>query len=272
MNMYGLFRFADFELDVDRYALRRAGHEIRLERLPMDLLILLASRGGRLIGREEIVRSLWGGNVFRDTENGINTAVRKIRIALGDNSGCPQYVKTVKGKGYRLDGISPVSLEEATARRSPAVRVLVLPFTNITDDGAQDSFCDALADETSAMLGTVQPEHVMVIARTTAARYRRTEKSVGEIGRELAVSYVLEGSLTREGERLRILAQLIRCADQVQIWSRAYEPVARGVLDIQKEIGTAIVADVTPTLARASANYAQPQGSNAIVRQDDFAM
>ncbi len=248
MKTPGLVRFSDFELDVDRYQLRRAGEEVRLEHKPMELLIILATRGGELVPRAEIVRALWGANSFRDTENGLNTVVRKIRIALNDDPVNPQYVKTVKGKGYRLDGIEAPSPAESQPGPTPAVRVIVLPFANMTGDAAQDSFCDALAAETSATLGALKPGRLMVIARTTAARYRRTEKSIAEIARELAVDYVLEGSLTQEGQRFRILAQLIRCADQVQVWSHAYEPMSRSVLDIQKEIGAALVAEVAPTL------------------------
>ncbi|WP_206996118.1 winged helix-turn-helix domain-containing protein [Trinickia mobilis] len=249
MGTHALVRFADFELDIERYQLRRAGHEVRLEHLPMELLILLASRQGELISRADIIRTIWGGNVFRDTDNGINTAIRKIRIALGDDPANPQYVKTIKGKGYRLDGIEPPALDASPAQ-APAVRVLVLPFANMTGDPAQDDFCDALANETSATLGMVKPEQLVVIARTTAARYRRTGKSIAEIARELAVDYVIEGSLARDGRRVRILATLIRCADQVQIWSRAHEPAAQGALDIQREVGAALAADITPALTK----------------------
>jgi DNA-binding winged helix-turn-helix (wHTH) protein len=178
MKTQGLIRFADFELDIERYELRRAGEEIRLERLPMELLILLGGRAGELVPRVEIVRTLWGGNAFRDTENGINTAIRKIRIALGDDPVSPRYVRTVKGKGYRLDGAEPPSAVEEPDRYAPPVRVIALPFANMTGDPAQDSFCEALAAETSATLGTLRPERLMVIARTTAARYRQTDKTI----------------------------------------------------------------------------------------------
>lgn len=85
MKTSGLVRFSDFELDIDRCQLRRAGQEVRLEHKPMELLILLAERGGELVARAEIVRALWGPNSFRDTENGLNTVVRKIRIALDED-------------------------------------------------------------------------------------------------------------------------------------------------------------------------------------------
>lgn len=248
MKTHEPIRIGDVELDVERYELRRAEQRIRLERLPMELLIFMASRGGELVTRADIVRVLWSGNAFRDTDNSINTAIRKIRIALGENPDDPKYLLTIKGKGYRLDGVrrSPAQLQAA----APAdIRVLVLPFENKSGDPIQDGFCDALADETSANIGMLHAEQIYVIARTTAASYRRSNKSIAQMAHELAVDYVLEGSLAREGGRVRVLAQLIRCTDQAQVWGRAYEPVASSTLDMQKEVGSALAQDVLPTLA-----------------------
>src|SRR5436309_2618474 len=113
-------QFGGFVLDVGRYELSRAGKPVRLERIPMDLLILLVREKGRLISREEIIERLWGKNLFFDTDNSINTAIRKIRNALGDNAGNPQYVETVLGKGYRFKGqtlvgpsVEPVPIERS---------------------------------------------------------------------------------------------------------------------------------------------------------------
>ena len=248
MKTHEPITIGNVELDIERYELRRAGQHIRLERLPMELLIFMVSRGGELVTRADIVRTLWRGNAFRDTDNSINTAIRKIRIALGENPDDPKYLLTIKGKGYRLDGVRTSSAQPLSAAPA-AVRVLVLPFENKSGDPTQDSFCDALADETSANIGMLHPEQIYVIARTTAARYRRSNKSIAEMAHELAVDYVLEASITRDGGRVRILAQLIRCTDQAQIWGRAYEPVAQGALDSQKEVGTALARDVSPTLA-----------------------
>jgi TolB-like protein len=219
----------------------------------MELLIFMVSRGGELVTRGDIVRVLWSGNAFRDTDNSINTAIRKIRIALGENPDDPKYLLTIKGKGYRLDGVR-TSPAQPLAAVPAAVRVLVLPFENKSGDPTQDSLCDALADETSANIGMLHPEQIYVIARTTAASYRGSNKSIAQMAHELTVDYVLEGSLTREGGRVRILAQLIRGTNQAQVWSRAYEPAANGALDIQKEIGTALAREVSPTLAAQQQN------------------
>src|ERR1700720_2882094 len=91
-----------FVLDVGRYQLTCAGKPVRMERIPMDLLILLVRENGRLVSRDEIIERLWGKNVFFDTDNGINTAIRKIRRALGEDPEIPHYIETVPGKGYRF--------------------------------------------------------------------------------------------------------------------------------------------------------------------------
>src|SRR5262249_22982856 len=104
-----VLEFGEFELDCSRFELRRNGHALRLERQPLELLILLATSGGRLVTREEIARLLWPSEVFVDTEHGINTAIRKIRHALREAPYSPRFLETVTGKGYRFTGATPKS-------------------------------------------------------------------------------------------------------------------------------------------------------------------
>lgn len=106
LHMSGRFRFGDFELDVAAYALRQNGLSVKLEKIPMDVLILLVRKAGILVNRAEIQAALWGPDVFVEHDSGINTAVRKIRRALGDDSDRPRFLETVVGKGYRF--IAPV--------------------------------------------------------------------------------------------------------------------------------------------------------------------
>ena len=100
--LVNLIQFDEFALDCDRYELLRAGRPIKLEKIPMELLILLARKDGNLVTRQEIIERLWGKDVFVDTEHGINTAIRKIRMALKDDPEKPRFVQTVTGKGYRF--------------------------------------------------------------------------------------------------------------------------------------------------------------------------
>ncbi len=104
----GTFHFGEFVLDVAAYELRRNGRRVRLERQPLDLLILLIGRRGQLVSRSEIVDALWGKDVFVDVENGVNTAIRKLRQALRDSPDAPTFIETVPGKGYRF--IAPVEV------------------------------------------------------------------------------------------------------------------------------------------------------------------
>src|SRR5258707_13559885 len=96
------YKFGEFELDCARYQLRRNGRILKLERMPMELLILLAEKDGNVVSRQEIIERLWGKDVFVDTEHGINTAIRKIRSALREDAERPRFVQTVLGKGYRF--------------------------------------------------------------------------------------------------------------------------------------------------------------------------
>ena len=118
-----VIKFDEFELDLGRYELRRQGQPLKLEKIPMELLILLAERQGQLVTRDEIIKRLWGDNVYVDTRQGINTAIRKIRLALKDDPDDPRVLLTVVGKGYRL--VAPVTTlesarDEARADLEPA--------------------------------------------------------------------------------------------------------------------------------------------------------
>jgi DNA-binding winged helix-turn-helix (wHTH) protein len=119
-----LVRFEDVELDAQRYSLRRSGRNLKLERIPMELLLFLVERRGLLVTREEIIEKLWGKDVFLDTDNSINTAIRKIRQALKDDPERPRFVQTVAGKGYRF--IAPIVQADESAGNGlagPASRI-----------------------------------------------------------------------------------------------------------------------------------------------------
>jgi Tol biopolymer transport system component/DNA-binding winged helix-turn-helix (wHTH) protein len=123
-----VLQFGEFELDVRNHRLRRSGAELKLERIPMELLILLASRPGELVRREEIVQQLWGDEINVDTENAINTAVRKIRLVLGDDSSSPRFVQTISKRGYRFlaEPTRPAEPLQAPASTSKTIQWTLL--------------------------------------------------------------------------------------------------------------------------------------------------
>ena len=119
------YRFLEFELDCGRHELRRGGATVKLENLPFDLLVLVVESNGDLVTREQIVERLWGAGIYQDTEQGINTAIRKIRQALQDDPQQPQYLQTVVGRGYRF--IAPVTREPEDSEPAAAGDAVAAP-------------------------------------------------------------------------------------------------------------------------------------------------
>ncbi len=322
-------QFAEFELDPARYELRRAGRTLKLEKIPMELLILLAAGNGNLVSREEIVKRLWGNDVFVDTEHGINTAIRKIRRALRDDPEQPRFVQTVTGKGYRFIapaieiGTRPaISTDPPSAvdtpnvigsrdrwkdrrwprfsmvavagmlalgfaliarsgwRWTPAVPsshtgpvvLAVLPFQNLSTDDSQDYFSDGLTEEMITQLGELNVDQLGVIARTSSMKYKHTIKDVGQIGRELGADYVLESSVRRDGERVRITVQLIRADNQTHIWAQNYDREVTHSIAVQEEVARAVAQQIQLKLASAQTEHASgprplnPAASEAYLR------
>jgi TolB-like protein/Flp pilus assembly protein TadD len=255
-------RLGDFELDPAVFELTRRGRPVKLERIPMELLLLLLERRSELVTREEIVGRLWGNEVFVDVESSINTAILKLRRALKDDPRHPTFIQTVSGRGYRFTG--PVAPAAANPNSSPQratmpprrVMLAVLPFENLSADPEQDYFSDGLTEEAICYLGRVNPREMAVIARTSSMAYKRTRKNIGQIGRELGVDFVLESSVRREGNRLRITSQLIRVRDQTHLWGSNFDCDASGFLGVQRELGIAIAEQVRIKLMPQAGGFA----------------
>jgi TolB-like protein/DNA-binding winged helix-turn-helix (wHTH) protein len=320
-------KFGEFSLDCDRYELLRAGRPIKLEKLPMELLILLVEKDGDLVTRQEIVGRLWGPDVFLDTEHGINTAIRKVRTVLRDDPEQPRFVQTVSGKGYRFiaelrNGNGAVSTsqheeapisERATSIEEPSgnvparaaanrtivlsvlavalcligyfgwqklgrtpplsgrVMLAVLPFENLSGDPSQEYFSDGLTEEMISQLGALSPEQLSVISRTTSMVYKHTSKNVREIGQELGVDYLLESSIRRDGDQVRITTQLIRTRDQVHVWAQNYDRHISGSIALQEEVAKSVADQIEVKLSPAYAHrpsrlQSDPQATEAYLR------
>src|SRR3954468_13455749 len=235
-------RFGDFELDVAECVLRRNGRPVRLERQPMDLLVLLAQRPRQLVLRADIVATLWSADVFVDVETGVNTAVRKLRQALSDSPDAAAYVETVPGRGYRF--IADVETVGGTTGDPSLIMIAVLPFDNLGSDPEYEYLADGLTEETIATLGQIDPEHLCVIGRTSSMTYKGALKSLAVIGAELNVQYLIEGAIKGEGGLLRIRSTLVRVRDQVSVWSTSYDREPISLLGVQQELSTAIAAQI----------------------------
>jgi len=267
-----VLKFDSFELDPAAWELRRRGKPVRLERLPMELLLLLVERRGMLVTRREIATRLWDPNLFLDLDNGIHTAIRKVRQALNDSAQQPAFVQTVSGKGYRF--LAPVTLaaEHPASSSSQRISVAVLPFENLTGDTGQDYLTDGLTEDTIAALGNLASARLAVIARTSVMRYKRSRKNIREIAAELAADYLLESTFRRDERSVRITSRLVRARDEAQVWSGNYDREWRSVLQLQEELGNAIAHHVEnrfssePAAARSRSTTADPDAYDLYLR------
>ena len=292
-------RFEDFELDPSSFELRRAGHLIKVERIPLQLLFLLAENRERLVPREEILQAIWGKDVFLDADNSINTAVRKARQALKDDPENPRYLRTIPGKGYRFTAQirssahpSPPEVSKPPERspeakqfpqRSPKWTVwaavafvalvcaalvvlprftrfpktvprrdmlVVLPFVNLSGDPGEEYFADGMTEEMITQLGSLDPRHLGVIARTSSMQYKGAPKATPQIARELGVNYLLEGSVRQSNGRVRVAALLIQTSDQTHLWADSFEGDRSDVLKLQNDVARAIAAKIQLALSQ----------------------
>lgn len=288
-----VFRFRDFELDVAAFQLRREGIPLHLEPRAMELLVLLVSRPGQLVNRQDIVERLWPKNVVIDFDTGLNVLVRKVRQALQDSPEAPEFIETVPGKGYRfvaaveesprvattpLRGrrallawtLAAIALVAAAAWLWRTVRtdtsritIAVLPFENLSGDPQYDYLAEGLAEETGVSLGQIDPKRLRVISRMSAAAFKRGGRPIVESRRALGADYVVESSLRAEGAKVRVTATLVRVDDQVQLWTASLDRALTSALGVQQDLARAIAEQVRVTLSpERAASIARRQTEN----------
>lgn len=220
--MSKIVRFDCFEADLDAGELRKRGLKIRLRDQSFQVLASLLEHSGRVVTRDELQKRLWRNDVFVDFENNLNIIIARLREALGDSAVHPRFIETLPKRGYRFVANTFEAAETPAPKREHRVRLVVLPFVNLSGDPAQEYFSDAITDEIITGLASLAPD-LAVIARTTAMHYKGSRKDVARVGRELGVDYVIEGAVHRADNSIKITAQLIRAKDQVHVWAQGYE-------------------------------------------------
>jgi TolB-like protein/DNA-binding winged helix-turn-helix (wHTH) protein/Tfp pilus assembly protein PilF len=311
-----IVRFGVFEADLDNRQLTKSGFRVRLQDQPFQILVLLLERQDLVVTREELKERLWPGNTFVEFDDGLNTAIKKLRAALSDSAENPRFVETVPRIGYRFVApvsvsraasiverdvvapageesadsmISAVAVPDATeqlglpsnglvsgsprrlallaslalvlvllsigfairARFKSAVSaaqpgsvqaIAVLPLLNVSADSAQEYFADGMTDEIITDLAKLAGPRV--ISRTSAMQYKGTHKSIPEIARELHVGAVLEGSVERSGDRMRVRVQLIEASTDQHLWAEAYDRQLSDVLLLEAELAQDIARQI----------------------------
>ena len=267
-------RFADFEVDLRARELRQNGVRVRLQDQPFQILALLLERPGDVVSRDELRARLWPEGTFVDFEHALNASIKRLRLALGDTAENPRFVETLHRRGYRfvasVDAASGGGADPGDrARRQLSARLVVLPFTNLSE-AEQSYFTDGLTEEMIAQIGRRCAGRIGVLARTSSWLYRQGARAAGDIGRALQVDYLVEGSVRREGDRVRITAKLIETSGETQLWADSYDRRLEDCLavqaDVASQIAQALALELLPAPALNDVGSRHPGAYQAFLR------
>lgn len=294
-------RFGAYEVDLRSEELRKHGNKVKLHGQPLKILVTLLARPGEMVTREVLRKELWPQDTFVDFDTGLNSAIKKLRDALGDSRESPRFIETLPRRGYRF--IAPVEMPEAevpvertgsatqakafVARRSGRRRLLVtigagvlallfifvggyiagwrerlganvrpslgtlqrpirslavLPLENLSNDPNQEYFAEGMMDELTTDLAKISA--LKVISRTSAMRFKGKKQLLPQIAKELNVDAVVEGTVERSGNHVRITAQLIDARNDRVLWAESYERNLRDILALQSQVARAIASEI----------------------------
>jgi TolB-like protein/Flp pilus assembly protein TadD len=202
---------------------------------------LLLESPARLVEKDEFLKRLWPDSFVEEVA--LAHCISHLRKALRDTADGSSFIETVPKRGYRFVAAVEV-VRAASHEASDQVTLAVLPFENLGAGSEREYLADGFTEETIAALGQIDPSHLSVIGRTSMMAYKRTTKSLAEIGRELNAAYLIESSVRAEGGRLRVTSDLIRVRDQLQIWSASYDSEPSSMLEFQRELSRAIAEQI----------------------------
>ena len=247
------YRFGPYRFDADGRVLFRGSQDLGLPPKAADTLHLLLTHAGRVVDKAQLLDTVWANVVVG--EGSLTRTVSILRKALGGEDASRAYIATVSKRGYRF--VAPLDQRTDAANADQRVMLLVLPFGNSSATRSYDYFSDGLTEEMIAQLARLNPAQLGVIARTSSMMFKDSKRRVREIGRELGVRYVLEGTVRRGRNRVRIAARLIQVSDETQIWAESYERSAGDVLRLQCEVAAAIANEIRIKLAPRAAERLQ---------------
>jgi TolB-like protein len=268
------YLFEDFALDGDRRELRRGNDLISVEPQVFDLLQYLIRNRERVVSKDDLVDAVWQGRIVSDAT--LASRVNAARSALQDNGEQQRLVRTILRRGFRFVG---TVREEAGTEATPTVEQLkpglgiparpsiaVLPFVNLSGDADQDYFADGMVEDIITGLSRIR--WLFVIARNSSFTYKGHAVDVKQVGRELGVRYVLEGSVRKVGSRVRITGQLIDAEDGSHLWAERYDRELIDVFALQDEITISVVAAIEPNLRRAEIERVRRQRPDSLDAYD----
>jgi TolB-like protein len=273
------YLFEDFALDTERRELRRGDTLVAVEPQVFDLLAYLVQHRQRVTTKDDLISAIWHDRIVSDSA--LTTRLNAARSALGDSGEDQRLIRTLRGRGIRFVGevcepiegevrevtnVAGSSLQQLT--RPDRASIAVLPFENMSGDPEQEYFADGMVDEILLALSHVR--WLFVIARHSSFIYKVRSADVQQIGRELSVRYLVEGSVRKSGTRVRIVAQLIETEGGAHIWADRFEGDLRDIFALQDEITGRIVSAVEAHVQDAEIKRARAKPTDSLTAYDFY--
>jgi TolB-like protein len=263
------FLFENYSFDSDRRELRRGAEIVPITPQVFDLLDYLIRNRERVVSKDDLISAVWNGRIVSDAA--LTTRLNAARTAIGDNGEKQRLIKTLPRKGFRFIGaveeaqrpaVEPVGSAADSSDSTPSLlspprlSIVVLPFTNLSGDPEQGYFVDGVTESLTTDLSRING--AFVIARNTAFTFKGKPIDVKKLGRELNVRYVLEGSMQRGGNRLRVNVQLVDAESGNHLWAERFDKPVADLLDMQDEIVSRLANALNTQLIEAEARRAEP--------------
>lgn len=260
--------FEEYAFDTDRRELHRGTIPVSITPQVFDLLDYLIRHRERVVSKDEVISAVWNGRIVSDAA--LTTRLNAARAAIGDDGDKQCLIKTLPRKGFRFVGVvhegqrpetasaSSAAQNDGTAQRSlspPRLSIVVLPFANLSGDPEHDYFVDGVTESLTTDLSRISGS--LVIGRHTAFTYKGKAADLKQIGRELNIRYVLEGSVQRHESRLRVSVQLVDAETGTHLWADRFDKPVTHLFDMQDEIISRLANSLDAQLVAAEAVRAQ---------------
>ena len=278
------FVFGDYVLDRDRRELTRGSAAIATGPQVFDLLLYLVQHRERVVSKDDLLQAVWGGRIV--SESTLTSHINAVRKAIGDSGEEQRLIRTVARKGFRFVGEvreAPSSHGSGSLKTEPAKpiepsaqalalpdkpSIAALPFQNLSGDPEQEYFADGVVEDVITALSRIR--WLFVIARNSSFTYKGRQVDVKQVGRELGVGYVLEGSVRKAANRVRITGQLIDATTGAHLWAERFEGTLDDIFELQDQIAASVVGAVAPQLERAEIERAKRKPTASLDAYDYY--
>jgi len=275
------FSFENYCLDADRRELKRDAELVAVGPKVFDLLLFLLQHREQVVTRDDLLQAVWGGRIV--SESTLTSHINAVRKALGDTGKEQRLIRTVSRKGIRFVGKIQEDELCAGASANPDITgeipgpspalpdspsIAVLPFRNLSGDADQDYFADGIVEDIITALSHIR--WLFVIARNSSFTYKSKTVDEKQVGRELGVRYVAEGSVRRSEKRIRITGQLVEAATGTHLWAGRFEGTLDDIFELQDQIATNIVGAIASQLERVEIERARRKPTGSLSAYDNY--